>query len=85
MQAATNDEFSYKFEDAWSEEMLQVLNESFSTLDDIERHKISYAIFNVRMREGVSVIDHVLYMIEQIECLSKLNFSLREQLEKMQF
>ena len=34
------------------------------------------------MREGAFVIDHVLYMIEQIEKLSKLGFSLCKQLGK---
>ena len=82
MRAMINDEFSHKFEDAQSKEILQVLNESFSTLDDVERHKTSYAIFNARMREGASVTDHVLYMIEMIERLSKLGFFLHEQLKK---
>ena len=50
--------------------------------DDVERYKISYAIFNARMKKGTSVIDHVLYMIEMIECLSKLGFPLHEQLGK---
>ena len=59
-----------------------MLNESFSIPEDIERHKTSCAVFNVRMREGASVTDHVLYMIEQIECLSMLSFSLHEQLGK---
>ena len=62
--------------------MLQMLNESFGTPDDTERHKISCIIFNARMREGVLVTDHVLYMIEMIEHLSKLGFLLHEQLEK---
>ena len=34
------------------------------------------------MREGAFVTDHVLYMIEYIEKLSKLDFPLYEQLEK---
>ena len=62
--------------------MLQILNKSFGTADDVERYKTSYAIFNARMREGASVTDHVLYMIEIIEHLSKLSFLLHEQLEK---
>ena len=77
-----NNKFSRNFEDAQSKDMLQVLNESFDTPDDVERHKISYAIFNARMREEASVIDHVLYMIEQIEHSSKLRFFLYEQLRK---
>ena len=77
-----NDEFSHKFEDAQLEEMLQVLNESFDTFDDVERHKTSCAIFNARMRKRASAIDHVLYMIKQIECLSKIDFFLHEQLGK---
>ena len=71
-----NDEFSCRFKNAQSQDMLQILNESFGALDDVERHKISCAIFNTWIREGASVIDHVLYMIEMIECLSKLDFSL---------
>ena len=62
--------------------MLQMLNKSFDTPDDIERYKTSCAIFIARMRERASVTDHVLYMIEMIECLSKLGFLLHEQLEK---
>ena len=57
-----------------------MLNESFSTLEDAERHKTSCTMFN--MREGASIIDHILYMIEQIEYFSKLDFSLHEQLGK---
>ena len=34
------------------------------------------------MWEGASITDHVLYMIEQIECLSQFDFSLYEQLAK---
>ena len=48
----------------------------------MERHKTSCTVFNVRMQEGASIIDHILYMIEQIECLSKLDFPLHEQLGK---
>ena len=77
-----NDELSHKFEDVQPEEMIQILNESFGTPEDVERHKTSCAVFNIRMREGASVIDHVLYMIEKIECLSKFSFSLHEQLGK---
>ena len=62
--------------------MLQMLNDSFGMPDDVERCKTSYAIFNARMRDGALVIDHVLYMIEMIECLSKLGFLLCEQLDK---
>ena len=59
-----------------------MLNESFGTSEYVERHKTSCAVINTRMRDGISVIDHVLYMIEQIEKLSKLDFSLHEQLGK---
>ena len=49
-----------------------MLKDSFGTPDNIGRHKTSSCIvFNARMREGVSVTDHVLYMIKQIEKLSK--------------
>ena len=47
-------------------------------------HKTSCAIFNARMKEGALVTDHVLYMIEQIERLNKLGFSLHEQLGKVE-
>ena len=77
-----NDEFSHKFEDAQPEKILQVLNQSFDTPDDVDRHKTSCAIFNVHMRGGASIMDHVLYMIEQIECLSKFKFFLHKQLGK---
>ena len=82
MLVAMNEEFSRRFENAQPQKMLQMLNDSFGMPDDIERYKISCAIFNARMRDGTSVIDHVLYMIEMIECLSKLGFSLRKQLGK---
>ena len=59
-----------------------MLRDSFGTPDDIERHKTSCTIFNIQMRKGASVTDHVLYMIEQIEKLSKLDFLLYEQLGK---
>ena len=62
--------------------MIQMLNESFDTHEDAKRHKISCAVFNAHMREGASIIDLVLYMIEQIEHLSKLDFSLYEWLGK---
>ena len=59
-----------------------MLNESFGMPDNVERHKMSYIIFNARMREETSVTNHVLYIIELIEHLSKLDFLLYEQLEK---
>ena len=62
--------------------MIKVLKETFGTPDDVEWHKISCVIFNMRMREGASVTDHILYIIEQIKHLSKLSFSLHEQLGK---
>ena len=64
VQVIMNDEFSQKFEEAQPEDMLKVLNKSFGTPDDVEQHKISCAIFKARMREGVSITDHVLYMIK---------------------
>ena len=77
-----NNELRYKFEDAQLEEIIQILNESFGTPEDAEGHKTSYTVFNAHMREETSVIDHVLYMIEQLECLSKFDFPLYEQLGK---
>ena len=78
MRASMNDELSQMFEEAQSEKMHQVLRDSFGTPDDVERHKTNCTIFNVWMREDASVIDNVLYMIEQIKKLSKLGFSLHE-------
>ena len=78
MLAAMNDEFSHCFENALPHDMLQMLNESFSTFDDVERHKTSCSIFNAQMMEGASVTDRVLYMIKMIEHLSKLDFFLHE-------
>ena len=51
MLTTMNDEFSYHFENAQLQDMLQILNEFFGTPDDVERHKTSYAIFNIRMME----------------------------------
>ena len=50
--------------------------------DDFERHKTTCTIFNAQMKESVSVMNYILYMIEQIEKLSKLDFPLHEQLGK---
>ena len=69
-----NGKLSHKFEDAQPEEIIQMLNES----EDAEIHKTSCIEFNAHIREGASVTDHVLYMIEQIECLNKLGFPLHE-------
>ena len=77
-----NDEFSRKFVEAQLEDILQKLKESFRTPDDVERYRVSSAIFNVRMHDGTSVTNHVLYMIEMIERLGKLEFLLHEQLRK---
>ena len=44
MRTAMNDEFNRKFEDAQPEEIIQMLNESFDTPEDAERHKISCTI-----------------------------------------
>ena len=78
MWIAMNDEFNLKFEEAQLEDMLKVLKESFDIPDDVERYKISCAFFNALIREGASVTDHVLYMIAQIEHLSKLDFFLHK-------
>ena len=59
-----------------------MLKESFGTLDDVERHKTSCVVFNASMREGAQVTDYILYLIEQIDCLSKLGYPLHEQLDK---
>ena len=60
-------ELLQNFEKDQPKDMLQVLEDSFGILDDVERHKTSYTIFNVRIRDGASFTDHVLYMIELIE------------------
>ena len=63
MLASMNDEFSKNFEEAYPEEILQKLKESFRMLGDIERYRVSCTIFNTRMHEGALIIDHVLYMV----------------------
>ena len=82
MLAAMSNEFNHRFKTAQPKDMLQVLEDAFGTPDDVERHKTSCAIFNAKMRDGASVTDHVLYMIELMECLSKLGFFLHEHLGK---
>ena len=57
MLAAMSDEFSRRFETAQPKDMLQVLEDAFDTPDVVERHKIGCAIFNTKMRDGVSVTD----------------------------
>ena len=59
-----------------------MLRESFDTPNDVERYKTSCRVFNTQMRKRASVTNHILYMIEQIKRLSKLDFFLYEQLEK---
>ena len=49
MRVAMNDELSQKFEDAQPEEIIQILIEFFGTPEDMERYKISCAVFNARM------------------------------------
>ena len=46
MLVAMNDEFGHQFENAQPKEIIQVLNESFNTPDDVERYKTNYIIFN---------------------------------------
>ena len=78
MLAAMSDEFSCRFETAQRKDMLQVLEDAFGTPNDVERHKTSCAIFNAKIRDVASVTNHVLYMIELMERLSKLGFPLHE-------
>ena len=73
-----NKKFSCKFEEVLSEEILQKLKESFDTPNEIKWHRISYTIFNAWIYDGASITDHVLYMIEQMECLAKLGYPLHE-------
>ena len=51
-------------------------------LDDVEWCRVSCAIYNAKMSNGGSIIDHVLYMIEMIERLDKLECPLYEQFGK---
>ncbi|EHA8590017.1 hypothetical protein COCNU_scaffold014295G000020 [Cocos nucifera] len=74
MLVAISDEFSRRFKIAQSNKMLQVLNDSFGTPDDVERHKTSCAIFNARMWDGASITDHD----RADERLSKLGFPLAQ-------
>ena len=64
MRAVMNNKFSHKFEDVQSKDMIQILNESFSTSKDMKRYRLSCIVFNTHMQEGASATDHVLYMIE---------------------
>ena len=57
MLAAMSDKFSCRFETTQPNEMLQMLEDSFGTPDDVERHKTSCAIFNARMWDGVYITD----------------------------
>ena len=82
MLASMNDEFSRKFKEAQPEKKFQMLKESLRMPDDVERYRVSSAIFNMHMHDGTLVTDHVLYMIEMIKRLGKLGFLLYEQLKK---
>ena len=50
IRIAMNNELSYKFEDAQPEDMIQMLNESFGTPEDVKRHKTSCIMFNALMQ-----------------------------------
>ena len=78
MLVAMNDEFSHRFEEAQPDEILQKLKESFGTPNDVDRYRVSCAIYNSRMSDDSSITDHVLYMIEMIERLGKLGYPLHE-------
>ena len=82
MLIGMKDEFSHRFNDTQPDEILQKLKESFGMLDNVERYRVSCAIYNARMSDGSSITDHVLYMIEIIERLDKLGYPLHEQLDK---
>ena len=73
-----NGEFSRKFEEAQPDVILQRLKEYFNTLDDIEWYRMSYVIYNVKMSNGGSITDHVLYMIEMIKWVGRLGCPLHE-------
>ena len=49
MRVAMNDELRCKFEDAQPKQIIQILNESFITPKDVERHKTFYTMFNACM------------------------------------
>ena len=74
MRVAMNDKLSCKFEDAQSEVIIQILNESFDSPKDVERHKTSCTVFNARIREGALVTNHVLYMMSRLNALTNLAF-----------
>ena len=67
-----NDEFNCKIEEAQPNQILQKLKEYFSSPDDVEWYRVSCAIYNAKMSNGVLVTDHALYMIEMIERLGKI-------------
>ena len=50
--------------------------------DDVERYRVSCAIYNARMSYGSLITDHVLYVIKMIERLGKLGCPLHEQFGK---
>ena len=72
-----NDEFCHKFEESQLAEIIQSLNESFSTFDDAERHITSTALFGTKMRETTSVTDH---MMEKFKKLARLGFPVQDHL-----
>ena len=82
MLAKMNDKFSHKFEEAWPDQILQRLRESFDMLNDVDWYGVFCAIYNAKMLNGGSVTDHVLYMIEMIERLDRLKCILHEQFGK---
>ena len=82
MLSIMNDEFSRIFKETQPADIIQVLKDSLGIPDDVERYKMSCTIFNAKIREGVAVTNHVLYMIEMIKRLGKLRCPLHKQLDK---
>ena len=80
MLASMSNELQRQHENMDARSVLLHLKELFGEQSRTERYEISKSLFKAHMAEGSSVQTHVLKMIEWIERLDALGFSLNKEL-----
>ena len=80
MLASLTNELQRQHKNIDAKFILLHLEELFDEQSRTERYEISKSLFRARMAEGSSVQNHVLKMIEWIERLDALGFSLNKEL-----
>ncbi|KAL8104443.1 hypothetical protein AgCh_028601 [Apium graveolens] len=82
MLASMNIELQKQHEHMDAHTILMHLQELYDVAGRIARYEISKELFGCRMSDGSSVNDHVLKMINLIERLGQLGFSMDEELSQ---